>query len=60
MGKLLEENAILSERLAENETIRRKFMEKNNQYEKEIKIVLNFYYYSYWKVNQRLKNKLYL
>lgn len=44
MGKLLEENAIISERLAENETIRRKFMEKNNQYEKEIKIVFNFYY----------------
>lgn len=60
MGKLLEENATLSERLAENETIRRKFMEKNNQYEKEIKIVLNFYYKSYWKVNQRWKNKLYL
>lgn len=42
MGKLLEENATLSERLAESETLRRRFMEKNNQYEKEIKIVLKF------------------
>ncbi|CAD8181066.1 unnamed protein product [Paramecium octaurelia] len=40
MGKLLEENATLSERLGESETLRRKFMEKNNQYEKEIKILV--------------------
>ncbi|CAK85887.1 unnamed protein product (macronuclear) [Paramecium tetraurelia] len=39
MGKLLEENATLSEKLGESETLRRRFMEKNNQYEKEIKIV---------------------
>lgn len=42
MGKLLEENATLSERLTESETLRRRFMEKNNQYEKELKIVLKF------------------
>ncbi|CAD8068381.1 unnamed protein product [Paramecium primaurelia] len=40
MGKILEENAILSERLVESETLRRRFMEKNNQYEKEIKILI--------------------
>lgn len=30
MGKLLEENATMSEKLAESETLRRRFMEKNN------------------------------
>lgn len=44
MGKILEENATLSERLGESETLRRRFMEKNNQYEKEIKIV-NYQFY---------------
>ena len=29
MGKLLEENAILSEKLSESEIYRKKFMEKN-------------------------------
>ncbi|CAD8084482.1 unnamed protein product [Paramecium primaurelia] len=40
MGKIIEENATLSEKLVESETLRRRFMEKNNQYEKEIKILL--------------------
>lgn len=40
MGKLLEENAIMAERLAESEVLRRKFMEKNQLQEKEMKQVL--------------------
>lgn len=30
MSKLLEENAVLSEKLNESEVLRKKFMEKNN------------------------------
>ena len=30
MSKLLEENAVLSEKFAESEMLRKKFMEKNN------------------------------
>lgn len=37
MGKLLEENATLGERLLESDTVRRKFMERNQASEKEIK-----------------------
>jgi len=31
LGKLLEENAILNEKLSESEIYRKKFMEKNNE-----------------------------
>jgi len=31
MGKLVEENTILTEKLAESDTLRRRFMEKNQQ-----------------------------
>jgi hypothetical protein len=37
MSKLLEENATLTERYAESEVLRKKFMEKNQLAEKEIK-----------------------
>ena len=40
MGKLMEENAILSEKLSESEIYRKKFMEKNQAAEKEIKQVI--------------------
>lgn len=40
MGKLLEENATLQEKLAESETLRKRFMEKNGQQEREIKMVI--------------------
>ena len=34
MSKLLEENAVLSEKLEESEILRKRFMEKNNQIDK--------------------------
>ena len=39
MGKLLEENSMLIEKLAESDSLRRRFMEKNQASEKEIKSV---------------------
>jgi len=37
MSKILEENAILSEKLGESEILRKKFMEKNSFLDREIK-----------------------
>ena len=37
MGKLVEENTLLTERLAESDLLRRRFMEKNQLFEKEMK-----------------------
>lgn len=39
MGRLLEENATLSEKLAESEVLRRRFMDKNQALEKELKAI---------------------
>jgi hypothetical protein len=40
MGKLLEDNASLSEKLAESEILRKKFMEKSQLLEKDLKVLL--------------------
>ena len=41
MGKLIEDNANLSEKFAESEVYRRKFLEKNQELEKKLKLTTN-------------------